>query len=327
MKFNPPRALPGTSSLENDLMNLRSRAVIKVYNLRDLTRPMFEANSDLSNAARASVRFNPWMRHDATARQLTTRQCEAYDRIVQDPRYRHFVRIPGRIVRCLDYFQVRGDRIAAARILSAYYIFIAVVDNAIDSGEPQAAATVFEHLANPTLTSRPELSDVALTTRNLKEQLDDTVGLTFRNQLGCLYETVCQERSAVSIEAYIDVRKTVGQLTADLSYVLISPLLDGEAKKLRAFMQRVGAVGCLVDSVIDLSADQRRGLVSFIPTRRDHIKLTLAALHQGLSIGLRHPRLAGLFVQAILDNIRDRFITAPESGNGVADRLGSENES
>jgi hypothetical protein len=215
----------------------------------------------------------------------------------------------------LDYFQVRGDRVAAARILRAYYIFIAVVDNAIDSGETQTAATVFAHLAKPAQPSRAQLSDVALITRNLSEQLHDTITLTFRDQLGWLYETVCEERSAVSIEAYIEVRKVVGTLTADLSYILISPLLQGEERTFRAFMQKVGAVGCLVDSVIDLRADQRRGLMSFLPTKRDHIKLALAALRQGLSLCLRHPRLAGIFADAILDNVRDRFITTPESSN------------
>jgi hypothetical protein len=97
---------------------------------------------------------------------------------------------------------------------------------------------------------------------------------------------------------------------------LISPLLKGEEQTLRVFMQKVGAVGCLIDSVIDLRADQRRGLVSFLPTRRDHVKLTLAALRQGLSISLRHPRLAGVFADAILDDVRDRFMTTPESMNG-----------
>ena len=108
----------------------------------------------------------------------------------------------------------------------------------------------------------------------------------------------------------------MGALTADLSYVLISPLLKDEEQTLRVFMQNVGAVGCLIDSVIDLRADQRRGLVSFLPTRRDHVKLTLAALRQGLSICFRHPRLAGVFADAILDDVRDRFITTPESMNG-----------
>lgn len=280
---------------------------------------MFEASSDLSNQAQPGVRFNTWTRHDGIARspfRITTNQTAAYDRMARDPKYRHFARIPARIVRCLDYFHVRGDRIAAARILGAYYIFIAVVDNALDSGETQAAATVFEHLAAPLPANPAELSDVALITQNLTQQLDDTVGSAFRNQLRWLYETVCQERSAPSIEAYIEVREVVGRLTADLSYVLISPLLDREEKTLRAFMQKVGAVGCLVDSVIDLSADQRRGLVGFMPTGRDYFKLVLAALRQGLSIGLRHPRLFGLFAHAILDDVRDRFITTPESKEG-----------
>jgi hypothetical protein len=216
----------------------------------------------------------------------------------------------------LDYFHVGGDRIAAARILRAYYIFIAVVDNAIDSGEPHTAATVFADLAKPTQIRPAELSDVALVTLNLREQVHDTVGLKFRQQLRRLYETVRQERSAVSIEAYIEVRRMVGTLTAELSYILISPLLKGEEPTLRAFMQKVGAVGCLIDSVIDLRADQRRGLLSFLPTRRDQVKLTLAALRQGLSLCLRHPRLTGVFADAILDDVRDRFITTPESVNG-----------
>ena len=275
---------------------------------------MFEASSDLSRHAQPGVRFHTGTRHHDTSRspyRAPTNQSEAYDRIERDPRYRHFARIPARIVRCMEYFDVRGDRITAARILGAYYIFIAVVDNAIDSGESQTAATVFAHLDQPTASTRAGLSDVALITENLNRQLDAQVGLAFRHQLGRLYETVCQERSVHSIEAYIEVRKVVGRLTADLSFVLISPLIDGDKQSLRAFMQTVGAIGCLVDSVIDLSADRRRGLVGFRPTRRDYIKLVWAALHPGLSIGLRHPRLAGLFAHAVLDDIRDRFMGPP----------------
>ena len=124
----------------------------------------------------------------------------------------------------------------------------------------------------------------------------------------------------MSIEEYLEVRKAVGRLTADLSYLLIRPLLDEEHQTLRAFMQQVGAVGCLVDSVIDLRADQRCGLVGFTPTNRDYLKLWRATLLAGSSIGLKHPRLAGLFTCAILDNIRDRFISASDSMNGKAAR-------
>ena len=273
---------------------------------------MLEATSDSLTQDQSRVRFKAWLRH-ARASQIhpgTTNQSDDYDRIAREPRYRHFVRIPARIIHCLDYFQVGGDRVAAARILGAYYIFIGVVDNAIDSGEPQAAAKVFEQLAGPVTT---DCSEVAIATENLRRQLDRKTGFTLRNQLSLLYESVCQERLVVSIEAYVEVRKAVGRLTADLSYVLIRPLLDGEQPTLRAFMQQVGAVGCLVDSVIDLSSDQRRGLVSFTATSRDYLKLLLAALQEGLSIGLKHPRLAGLFTYAILDSVRDRFVSASES--------------
>jgi hypothetical protein len=279
---------------------------------------MFEATSDSLRQAQSNVPFKTWTSHaDASRIQPgTTDPGEAFDRIARQPRYRHFARIPARILRCLDYFQVRGDRIAAARVLGAYYIFIGVVDKAIDSSEPRAAAMVFEQLAGQLPISG---SEVAIATEHLKRQLDNETGATLRTQLGLLYETVCREPLAVSIEEYVEVRKAVGRLTADLSYFLIRPLLDDEHQALRAFMQRVGAVGCLVDSVIDLRADQRRGLVGFTPGNRGYLKLWLTTLREGLSIGLRHPRLAGLFTYAILDSVRDRFISASDSMNGKAE--------
>jgi len=274
---------------------------------------MVEATSELSKPAPPVVRYRFWRRPDDSDpySQGARNDIDRYDRIARDPRYSHFARIPGRIVRCLDYFQVRCDRTAAARILSAYYIFIAVVDNALDSGDSQTAAVVFSQLGLQP-EHRTALSDVALTTENLKLQVSDEVSLTFRNQLTLLSETVSEERLAISLEAYLEVRKAVGRLTADLSYLLISPLFDADETLLRVFMQEVGAVGCLVDSVIDLSADHRRGLLSFSPGWRDYLKLALVALRESVSIGAQHPRLTGVFLQAILDNVRDRFIaTSP----------------
>src|SRR5215510_5930271 len=111
---------------------------------------MLAATSDLSHQKQPKVRFKVGARQKGVAQlagPLIADHSEHYNRIARDPRYRHFARIPARIVRCLDHFQITCDRIAAARILSAYYIFIAVVDNAIDSGESQTATVVFEHLA------------------------------------------------------------------------------------------------------------------------------------------------------------------------------------
>jgi hypothetical protein len=278
---------------------------------------MFAPIFDLSRR-NPIFRFKLWTHRGGAlqpSRPASTNDGEHYDRIASDPKYGHFARIPARILRCLDYFHVTCDQITAARILSAYYIFIAVVDNAIDSGDSQAAATVFEHLARLIPANPAKLSDVALITENLKLQLDARVVFGFRHELARLYQAVREERMAVSIDVYLEVRRTVGRLTADLSYLLISPLLEGEKKSLRSFMQQVGAVGCLVDSVIDFNADRHRGLLSFVPTTTDYVKLVAVALFEGLSIGARHPRLAGLFARAILDNVRDRFVATADAAH------------
>jgi hypothetical protein len=76
------------------------------------------------------------------------------------------------------------------------------------------------------------------------------------------------------------------------------------------FLQRVGEVGCLMDSVIDLRADARLGLINFRPTPRDYFKLVSQLLRDGFRILLKHTRLLGLFVEAITDNLFDLRLRA-----------------
>jgi hypothetical protein len=71
---------------------------------------------------------------------------QRYQAIVDDPRYSHFTRIPVRMVRFLDSFHAGFDREAVHERLLAHYLFTAVVDDAIDSGEAGVAQTVFDRL-------------------------------------------------------------------------------------------------------------------------------------------------------------------------------------
>ena len=242
-----------------------------------------------------------------TARRFSEDASDAVlDRIARTPRYQHFVRIPTRIVSCLDYFAVVVDRAAAERALRVYYLFIGVVDHALDSGDATTATIVFDRLKIPVI-DHSMVSDVAFMTEKLKRQLDHHTHPIIVSKLRELYARVVDERYAGSIESYIESRKEIGRLTAEVSYLFIRSLLGREQTQLRRFMERVGAVGCLVDSVIDLSADGKRGLLSFEPTLRCRMKLVWSALIEGSSIALAHPRLIGLFLQAIGDDVRDRF--------------------
>ena len=119
--------------------------------------------------------------------------------------------------------------------------------------------------------------------------------------------TADRERAATSIEHYIDRRQLVGSLTAELSYLLISPLLKKDSEALRYLMKDVGAVGCLVDSVIDFRADAYLGLVSFDATVRNFLVLLATTVREGFKISIRYPTLLRLFIASIIDNIGDRF--------------------
>ena len=232
-----------------------------------------------------------------------------YQAVSRDSRYGHYVRIPERICRCLDYFKVSSSRRAVKERLHSYYLFIGVVDDVIDSSRPEAGGEILKQLGNriPSFDEETRRSRAKLVTEILKCHISLDIYPTVLAKLEELYRAVIRERKSKTMRAYIEQRKAIGRLTAEVSYLLIRPLLNSGRKDLCVFLQKVGEVGCLIDSVIDLRADDREGLLSFRPTLKDHLKLTGQMLHEGLGILLKHPRLLGLFVESVNDDLLDQF--------------------
>ena len=234
---------------------------------------------------------------------------QRYEEIAQDSRYQHFVRIPPRIVRCLDYFGMKFSRTIVRERLLAYYLFIGVVDETLDFGNLNIGKSVLEHFERPfsCVDEQAAASTVELVTEVLKRHITDENRCLISVRLAELYREVIGEQAAISINAYIEHRKRIGSCTADLSYVLIKDLLPGDSGGLCRLMKQVGKVGCLVDSVIDLNTDRRFGLLSFKPSAMDRIRLTACALREGARTLLQFPSLTGVFLAAIADNIMDPF--------------------
>jgi len=246
---------------------------------------------------------------DISLKNLPAHVRHAYQTLAAAPKYKHFVRIPNRIIQCIDYFGIECDRVIARERLQAYYLFIGVVDDAIDSGQIDTGRLILDHLSTPVplFDGTVRRSKVRLITEILKCQTETETYPLMLHELRQLYEEVVKERAATSIDSYIEHRRSVGSLTAELSYVLISPVLKGEHEPLCRFMKEVGAIGCLVDSFIDLSADRRLGLLGFKPGIMNYAKLIVCILRNGLRVSFNHPGLAGLFLRAIGDNVQDRF--------------------
>ena len=232
-----------------------------------------------------------------------------YEVIANDPKYQHFIRIPRRIVRCLDYFGVAFDREVVERRLRAYYLFIGVIDQAMDCGQVQVGRIVLRqlNLREYRVGQSASTSDITLATEHLKSEIPVARLSDILNMLWELNGTVEQERVATSMTDYIEVRKRVGRLTARISYELINPLLSGETSGLCYFMERVGEIGCLVDSVIDLRADERDGLLNFRGTPLNFVRLLTGTIKSGGKLSFEYPRLFLLVLEAIVDNVLDRF--------------------
>lgn len=233
-----------------------------------------------------------------------------YRDISEDPRYGHYARIPGRTYRCLEHFGVAPpDRAAVVEALTAYYLFIGVADDALDSGGLGAGAEVLRRLRarDPSFDEATRRSRLCLATEVLKCHVAPEVYAHWRSKLERLYRAAVAERESRSMAEYVAQRRAVGRLTAEVSYLLVRPLLARDCKRVRRFLREVGEVGCLVDSAIDLRSDGRLGLLRFRPAPADYLRLAARTLRAGLRVASRHPRLSGLFLEAVGDDLRDRL--------------------
>jgi hypothetical protein len=236
-----------------------------------------------------------------------------YQRILGNPRFFQFAHIPERIIRCLDFYGIDGDKERSRAALSAYYLFIGVTDDAIDGADDDVGETILARLENPFVSFNEDVacSDAEFLTEVLKLHFPASTSTRLRSKFRTLYRITLQERRARTMRAFVKRRRLLGSVTADISYLLVRDYLLGDASRFRALMRDVGAVGCLVDSVIDARSDQRAGLLAFRPSPIEWLFLYAQTFALGMRILWKHPRLVRLFFEAITDNVYDRRRSVP----------------
>jgi hypothetical protein len=216
------------------------------------------------------------------------------------PCFQHYVRIPDRICSSLDFFDQSYDRINVHEILKTFYLFIGIVDHAMDTISISIASDVLQQLKQP--ASFSETVPHKLATELLKSHINANVYDLVLDRFSQLCEAVFHERCSRTISEYIQQRKTIGYLTAEISYLLIMPFLHERHSEVRDFFCKVGTAGCLVDSLIDLRSDYQKGLINFRPA---YLKVFVQAVVIGLPLLCRYPKLISIFYDAVLDNCRD----------------------
>jgi hypothetical protein len=258
---------------------------------------------------------------------LSADQRQHYEELARADKYQHFVRIPERILRCLDHCRLTYDRKLVSERLRAYYLFIGVVDEAIDGGNLDAGNRILQAFTckgpRASQSALFDSSSPGIMTRVLRQHTTDNNHALISAKLAELYREVVSEQMAPSVEAYIHQRKMVGSRTAELSYLLIRDSLHGDVYQVSQLMMQVGKVGCLIDSIIDLNLDWRAGLTSFKPSLLDRLNVAASAFWEGTKTIFRYPLLTIVFAEAVADNIHDRFC-APDKCSSLRPALHSD---
>jgi len=144
-------------------------------------------------------------------------------------------------------------------------------------------------------------------TEVLKQHIGPTIHSEVLAKFCDLHDANLAERDALTMKGYVEQRKLVGNLTAEVSYLLIRDLISSQVVNCCRLMKDVGAVGCLVDSVFDARADKRTGALSFRPRWFDFMRLGITTMLAGIKLVATHPRMLPLFADAMRDNFYDRL--------------------
>ncbi len=207
---------------------------------------------------------------------------------------------------------MRYDAESVAQTLRVYYEFIAVVDDAIDSFGLGLSAKIASRVSwtpeSPPLENARETYEVV--SDRLRAEIPSTSFSNIIAELNLLLEAVIIEDGALTFAKFIDARERVGRLTASVSYHLIEPSLDRSDDTVEEFMSEVGAIGCLVDSLIDFRYDVHRTKVRWHRSIFDWFRLVGLVCSRGRWLLYRYPTLVTVFLGAVLDNFLDRF-TSP----------------
>ncbi|HEY7160053.1 MAG TPA: hypothetical protein VH815_02290 [Acidobacteriota bacterium] len=222
------------------------------------------------------------------------------------PCFQHYIRIPDRICSSLDFFDRSYNRTIVHEILTSFYLFIGIVDHAMDCISISIASDVLHQLKQPNSFSEITLKvPFELATELLKRNIHPTVYDAVLDRFSRLCDAVFHERCSKRISEYIVQRKKIGFLTAEISYLLIQPYLTVTDLEIREFFCKVGETGCLVDSLIDLRSDYRKGLTNFRFNLSSYLGVLIHAVISGVPLLLRYPKLIQIFYEAVLDNCRD----------------------
>jgi hypothetical protein len=226
--------------------------------------------------------------------------------ISSHPCFQHYIKIPDRICSSLDFFDSKYNRKTVHEILKSFYLFIGIIDHSMDTISISVASDVLHQLKQPISFSEATLQvPHRLATEVLKRQIHSEIYNLVLERFSDLCDSVFNERCSKTISEYIQHRKRIGHLTAEISYLLIKPFLKERDPEILEFFCKVGEVGCLVDSLIDVRFDYKRGLIIFTPNLSSHMKVTIHAASIGLPLLWRYPKLIHIFYEAVVDNCRD----------------------
>lgn len=230
--------------------------------------------------------------------------------LLQDEKYAPYLKIADKVPHFLDYFQMDYDKQGVKTSLSLYFLWLKCIDEELDTGDEHIGEQVKQNLLNsqPNITEEIIASTPLLLSEVLKVQTTPATYHHLLENLHELYDSTLSEKTAPSMSQYIYQRKKSGILTAQGAFIMMEPHLLTHNHKFVSFFQQLGALGNIVDSVVDLRNDIHSQTYSFHVTFLDVVQLYTQTSKDAIKVILQHPRLVKQFSKSAVNVLKNSFL-------------------
>ena len=222
-------------------------------------------------------------------------------------RYTQYASIAPRISQTLAYLGYSFPKDKVHDTLMAYYLFVAIVDDLMDAGQPDIGWRVLDYFRDNDPLADYSCKQLRQACEILRYKIHRDYYQTFLEKLDRLHRKVLEEKAATDSPCYFDLRVLTGGLTAEISFDLIGDVLDHKKPPKNNLIVEIGEVGSLIDSIVDAPADFRNKLMSVSPGFRFYQSLLMRTGKMITGILWRNPQLFGLCLESTADVWLDRF--------------------
>jgi hypothetical protein len=222
-------------------------------------------------------------------------QTQALDDFLALPKFTLYLNVPIHITRYLDHFSISYPPQQIAGVLGTYFLWLKLADDEIDE-HLKTGEDIFRRLSSgPDESFNNNEPGLDMLT-DILYYASKPSSTAFLEEFSVCRRYAVLETEAVNIRDLAQIRTMEGEMLSLATLSLIEPYIQYGDHSIYDFLPRVGRLGMLLDSMIDLREDSAAGELKFQPGMLDMAYLAMQFMKGTLQIQVHYPFMCTYYI-------------------------------